>query len=171
MDRIEEDSFFFIECVCVLCIRLTQIDIHQQISKLFSGVCLDRCSCKTRCYIPRNVDIYESLILYRSLHFFILQIKIQFSTQIDRSLGSTLHLSYTLYFSPAFSRASQTTWTGGNLTRVLSVITQIFLPPRFLQSCSNDKWKRPENLHSGIGIQQEHFQMLKSSVLPFQFLV
>lgn len=71
MDRIEEDSFFFIECVCVLCIRLTQIDIHQQISKLFSGVCLDRCSCKTRCYIPRNVDIYESLILYRSLHFFI----------------------------------------------------------------------------------------------------
>lgn len=76
MDRIEEDSFFYWMCVCVLCIRLTQIDIHQQISKLFSGVCLDRCSCKTRCYIPRNVDIYESLILYRSLHFFILQIKI-----------------------------------------------------------------------------------------------
>lgn len=85
MDRIEEDSFFFIECVCVLCIRLTQIDIHQQISKLFSGVCLDRCSCKTRCYIPRNVDIYESLIIYRSLHFFILQIKIKFSTQTDPS--------------------------------------------------------------------------------------
>lgn len=59
MDRIEEDSFFFIECVCVLCIRLTQIDIHQQISKLFSGVCLDRCSCKTRCYIPRNVDFMK----------------------------------------------------------------------------------------------------------------
>ena len=51
------------------------------------------------------------------------------------SVGSTLHLSYTLYFRPSFSRASHTTSTAGSFTRLLSVITQMFLPPRFLQSC------------------------------------
>lgn len=88
MDRIEEDSFFFIVCVCVCmlqCIRLTQIDIHQLISKLSSGVCLDRCSCKTRCYSEKCRYLWKSDVVQKpSLFRFTNQDN--FSTQSDPSL-------------------------------------------------------------------------------------